>query len=89
MEGPVVLAGVLGEGPVKSAGETLIEKTLYYKDDPTMILIPDDEREFARWRIGYRTQGNPKISVLSLYEIRDESYGLLPCARQPCYDEQI
>ncbi len=32
------------------------EKTLYYKDkDPRTVLIPDNEREFARWRIGYRT----------------------------------
>jgi hypothetical protein len=85
MEGPVVLAGVLGDGPVKSAGETLIEKTLYYNNDPTKVLIPDDEREFARWRIGYRTQGQTEnIRFIPLYEIHNESYAVyFPVRQQP------
>jgi DUF1680 family protein len=78
MEGPVVLAGVLGDGPEKSGAETLTEKTLYYKDkDPRTILIPDNEREFARWRIGYRTLDQTQsIRFIPLYEIRDESYAV-------------
>jgi DUF1680 family protein len=78
MEGPVVLAGVLGDGQVKSGAETLAEKTLYYKgEDPRSVLIPDNEREFARWRIGYRTlDQSQSIRFIPLYEIRDESYAV-------------
>jgi hypothetical protein len=78
MEGPVVLAGVLGDGPEKSGGETLTERTLYHKSgDPRTVLIPDDEREFARWRIGYRTLDQAQsIRLIPLYEIRDESYAV-------------
>lgn len=78
MEGPVVLAAVLGDGPGKAGGETLTEKTLYCREEgPTSVLIPDNEREFTRWRIGYRTQGQVEnIRFIPLYEIRDESYAV-------------
>jgi len=78
MEGPVVLAGVLGDGKTQHRTETLTEKTLYRAaGDPTTILIPDNEREFTRWRIGYRTSGQPvNIRFIPLYEIRDESYAV-------------
>jgi uncharacterized protein len=78
MEGPVVLAGVLGDGSGKFGTETLTEKTLIRgKGDPTSILVPDNEREFSRWRIGYRTQGQAEnIRLIPLYEIRDECYAV-------------
>ena len=54
MEGPVVLAAVLGDGSGKTgAGETVNEKTLYCKkDEPTTVLVPDNERDSSRWRTG-------------------------------------
>lgn len=88
MEGPVVLAAVLENVPVRtggktfderrSAGEALLERTLYSKgEDPTSILIPDNEREFTRWKIGYRTQDQAQnLRFIPLYEIRDESYAV-------------
>jgi len=78
MEGPVVLAGILGGGDRQNGTETLAEKTLYSaEEDPTTILIPDNEREFTRWRIGYRTVGQPQnIRFIPLYEIRDECYAV-------------
>ena len=47
MEGPVVLAAVLGDGSGKTGfGETVNEKTLYCKkDEPTAVLVPDNERD--------------------------------------------
>jgi hypothetical protein len=64
MEGPVVLAGVLGDGPEKSGGETLTEKILYYKDkDPRTILIPDNGGSADGGRI--RTWTKRRASVLS------------------------
>ena len=86
MEGPVVLAGVLGDGPRKGGGEFLAEKTLYFRSkDPMALLIPDNEREFARWRIGYRTQDQSQnMRFIPLYEIRDESYAVyFPVREQP------
>jgi DUF1680 family protein len=78
LEGPVVLAGVLGDGPGKIGSETLAEKTLYYSNkDPRTALIPDNEREFAHWRIGYRTIDQPQsLRFIPLYEIRDERYAV-------------
>jgi hypothetical protein len=78
MDGPVVLAGVLGDGNRQIGTETLIEKTLFSRGgDPTAILIPDNEREFTRWRSGYRTTGQPlNIRFIPLYEIRDECYSV-------------
>ena len=78
MEGPVVLAAVLGDGSKRTSAETLTEKTLYgNKEDPTSILIPDNEREFTRWRTGYRTHGQAQnIRFISLYEIQDECYAV-------------
>ena len=84
MEGPVVLAAVLGDRPgmtgweILTGVEILTENTLYFKgEDPTSVLIPDNEREFSRWRIGYRTQGQAQnFRFIPLYEIRDESYAV-------------
>jgi len=79
MEGPVVLAAILGDGSGKTgAGETDNEKTLYCKkDEPTTVLVPDNERDSSRWRTGYRTQGQPQnIRFIPLYEIQDECYAV-------------
>jgi len=88
MEGPVVLAGVLGDGAPKREDktledgtprrgvETLREKTLYgIARDPASILIPDNERTPSTWRSGYRTVHQPEnFRLIPLYEIRDECY---------------
>jgi len=65
MEGPVVLAGLCDE-----------ERTLYGdKDNPGTLLTPHNEREWASWRPGYRTYGQPRnVRFLPLHEIRDEPY---------------
>jgi DUF1680 family protein len=79
MEGPVVLAAVLGDGSGKTrAAETLNEKTLYCKkDEPTTVLVPDNERDSSRWRTGYRTQGQRQnVRFIPLYEIQDECYAV-------------
>ena len=79
MEGPVVLAAVLGDGSGKTRGaETVNEKTLYCKmDEPTTVLVPDNERDSSRWRTGYRTQGQTQnIRFIPLYEIQDECYAV-------------
>jgi hypothetical protein len=79
MEGPVVLAAVLGEGSGKTRStEALSEQTLYGKtDEPQTVLVPDNERDSSRWRTGYRTQGQEQnIRFIPLYEIQDESYAV-------------
>jgi DUF1680 family protein len=86
MEGPVVLAGVLGDGPAQSGAgwspligvERLSELPLYGRlTEPAALLQPDNDREFSRWRIGYRTTGQPQnIRLIPLYEIRDEAYAV-------------
>ena len=78
MEGPVVLAAVLGDRSNRTSIEVLTEKTLYgKKDDPASLLIPDNEREFTRWRSGYRTHGQGQnMRFISLYEIQDETYAV-------------
>jgi hypothetical protein len=48
--------------------------------------VPDSDREFSRWRIGYRTVGQAQnFRLIPLYEIRDERYAVyFPIeARQP------
>jgi DUF1680 family protein len=77
-EGPVVLAAVLEDGPGSTGGEVLNEKTLYIDGkDPASVLISDNEREFTRWRTGYRTQGQAQnLRFIPLYEIRDERYAV-------------
>jgi DUF1680 family protein len=86
MEGPVVLAGVLGEGPARSGKdwspqmgvETLSERPLLARpEDPAAVLVPDSDWEFSGRRIGYRTIGQAQnFRLIPLYEIRDESYAI-------------
>lgn len=65
MDGPVVLAG-LCDG----------ERTLHGdKDNPETMLMPDNEREWAMWRTGYRTRNQERgLRFVPLYEICDERY---------------
>jgi len=78
MEGPVVLAAVLGDGSKPKSAEMLAEKTLYGNTkDPTSLLIPDNEREFTRWRSGYRTREQAQnMRFIPLCEIQDECYAV-------------
>jgi hypothetical protein len=86
MDGPAVLAAVLSEAQPAAApnwapphgAELLAETTLVGRpDDPTGLLIPDNEREFSRWRAGYRTTGQPtNLRLIPLYEIRDQRYAV-------------
>jgi hypothetical protein len=76
MEGPVVLAGLLGDGSGRKSVEFVDEKTLYGDlKDLSTLFVPDNEREWGNWRSGYRTAGQPEnIRFMPLYEIRDERY---------------
>jgi len=78
MEGPVVLAAVLGDGSKPKSAEMLTEKTLYGNTkDPTSLLMPDNEREFTRWRSGYRTREQAQnMRFIPLCEIQDECYAV-------------
>jgi hypothetical protein len=75
-EGPVVLSGIQDNRPDKGSVETIHEQTLIgCTDDPTTLLVPDNEREWAFWRPGYRTIHQPhNTRLIPLYEIRDEPY---------------
>jgi DUF1680 family protein len=65
MDGPVVLAGLVGE-----------ERTLIGdKDDPASLLMPDNEREWTNWMTGYRTKNQERnFRLLPLYQILDQPY---------------
>ena len=78
MDGPVVLAGVLGYGDTPPGKDLLEERTLLGDgSDPSSILIPDNVREWDYWRGDYRTRGQPvNIQFVPLYAIRDERYGV-------------
>lgn len=53
-------------------------------ESPTSILIPDNEREFTRWKIGYRTREQAQnLRLIPLYEIKDESYTIYFPIRSP------
>ena len=44
-------------------------------DYPQTMLVPDNEREWSMWKIGYRTHGQERgFRLVPLYEIRDEPY---------------
>ena len=65
MDGPVVLAGLVSE-----------ERMLYGDlDDPSTMLIPDDEREWQTWKNGWRTVDQPVgWRFKPLYEIGNDVY---------------
>lgn len=65
MDGPVVLAGLVGE-------ERMI---LGDVENPSTMLIPDDEREWNTWKGGWRTVDQPVgWKFKPLYEIGNEVY---------------
>jgi len=65
MDGPIVLAGLVGE-----------DRMLYGDiGDPSTMLIPDDEREWQTWKNGWRTVDQPVgWRFKPLYEIGNETY---------------
>jgi DUF1680 family protein len=68
MDGPDLLAGLCSE-----------ERILYCEDPaaPEKVLVSDDEREWGRWRGGYRTRGqDPGIRFMTLREIGYEHYSV-------------
>lgn len=65
LEGPVVLGGLCG-------GRSLVHAD---RDNPAGTLVPDNEREWAEWKCGYRAQRQPEeILFRPLYDITDERY---------------
>lgn len=65
LDGPVVLAGLCGE-----------DRVLYGdKDRPETMLIPDNEREWRDWNLGYRTWNqDPGFRFVPLYTVGYEKY---------------
>jgi DUF1680 family protein len=74
LDGPVVLAGLVGE-----------ERMLFGDlDDPATLLIPDDEREWQTWKNGWRTVDQPVgWRFKPLYEIGNEVYTVYFPVRKP------
>jgi hypothetical protein len=74
MDGPVVLAGLVGE-----------ERMLFGDiRDPSTMLIPDDEREWQTWKNGWRTVDQPVgWRFKPLYEIGNEVYTVYFPVRKP------
>jgi uncharacterized protein len=65
MDGPVVLAGLVGE-------ERML---LGDVDDPYTLLAPDDERQWQTWKNGWRTiRQNVGWRFKPIYEIGNEAY---------------
>ena len=65
LDGPVVLAGLCQD-----------ERTLIGdKSDPSSLLVPDNERQWATWLQGYRARGQQHgLRFRPLHEITDETY---------------
>lgn len=74
MDGPVVLAGLVGE-----------ERPLYGNvNEPSTMLVPDDERQWTTWKSGWRTAGQPVgWRFKPLYEIGNEVYTVYFPVRRP------
>ena len=65
MEGPVVLAGLCDEERLLHGDIARLES----------LLIPDQEREWGTWKIGYRTVGQERgVRFIPLYQVTDERY---------------
>jgi len=65
LDGPIVLAGLVDEerGLIGDASR------------PSSLLVPDNEREWASWKPGYRTVGQDRgIRFIPLYEVVDQTY---------------
>ncbi len=67
LEGPVVLAGLCEE-----------ERALHGDPaHPERLLVPDGEREWGNWKIGYRAAGQETgLRFIPLYEVVDEAYSV-------------
>jgi DUF1680 family protein len=68
MDGPDLLAGLCAE-----------ERILYCEDPeaPESVLVSDDEREWGRWKGGYKTRGqDPGIRFIPLREVGYERYSV-------------
>ena len=65
MYGPLVLAGLCDE-----------ERTLYsFSEDPSSLLVHDDEREWGTWLSGFKTAGQERgIRFIPLNEVGYEAY---------------
>lgn len=64
LDGPVALAGLVDE-----------ERTLYYEEKPEEVLVPYDERRWAEWLPGWKTQGQPVNFVFQpIFRIGYEQY---------------
>jgi uncharacterized protein len=65
MDGPIVLAG-LTDSERRLTGDI---------ENPSSILIPDNEREWGNWLPGYRVQNQTQgLRFKPLYQIVDETY---------------
>lgn len=73
LDGPVVLAGLVGEERMLRGDPS----------DPATMLTPDDERHWATWKPGWRTANQPVgWRFKPLYEIGNETYTVyFPVAR--------
>ena len=68
MDGPDLLAGLCSE-----------ERILYCENPaaPERVLVSDDEREWGRWKGGYKTRGqDPGIRFMPLREVGYERYSV-------------
>ena len=73
MDGPVTLAGLCDEARVLHGD----------RDHPQTMLVPDDEREWQTWKLGYRTRGQGRgVRFVPLYEVRDEPYTVYFAVRE-------
>ena len=65
MDGPVVLAGLVSE-------ERILNGDL---NDLSSLLVPDDDRHWAKWKTGYKTVGQERgFRLIPLNEIGNEVY---------------
>lgn len=74
LDGPVVLAGLVGE-------ERTIEAD---PDDPCAVLVPDNEREWGNWLGGYRIRGQDRgLRFVPVHEVIDAPYTVYFPIRRP------
>lgn len=81
LDGPVVLAGLIDHE------RTLVGDPAH----PELLLVPDDERQWAQWLPGYRTVGQRRaLRFVPLHDVRDEPYSVYfplepagPAAQEP------
>ena len=67
------------DGPDVLAGRCVEERTIYCDDitAPENTLISDDEREWGRWKQGYKTRGqDPGIRFVPLRDVGYEQYSV-------------